>query len=254
VPELVYPPIILLAKTCFRAFGLRFVMADTENVPRSGGAVLASNHVSYLDFIFAGLAAQDSHRLVRFMAKDVTFTHPASGPLMRGMKHIPVDRAAGSASYRAALEALRRGEVIGVFPEATISRSFLLKDFKTGAVRLAMRAEVPLVPMVTWGGQRMFTKDHPRDLHRGRTISIKVGEPLRPARTDNAEQVTAQLRERMAALLDDVQRGYPDGPDGPDDRWWLPQTLGGTAPSPAEAAARDAAELAARAARRRAVS
>jgi 1-acyl-sn-glycerol-3-phosphate acyltransferase len=242
----VYPPIILLAKTCFRVFGLRFVMAGTENVPRTGGAVLASNHVSYLDFIFAGLAAQDSGRLVRFMAKDATFHHPVSGPLMRGMKHVPVDRAAGSASYRAGLEALRRGEVIGLFPEATISRSFLLKDFKTGAVRLAMRAEVPLVPMVTWGGQRMFTKDHPRDFTRGRTISIKVGEPLHPARSDNAEQVTAQLRERMAGLLDDVQRSYPDSPDGPDDRWWLPQLLGGTAPTPEEAAARDAAELAAR--------
>lgn len=244
--ERVYPPIILLARTCFRAFGLRFIMSGTENVPRTGGAVLASNHVSYLDFIFAGLATQDSGRLVRFMAKDATFHHPVSGPLMRGMKHIPVDRAAGSASYRAGLEALRRGEVIGLFPEATISRSFLLKDFKTGAARLAMRAEVPLVPMVTWGGQRMFTKDHPRDFRRGRTISIKVGEPLRPARADNAEEVMAELRSRMAALLDEVQRSYPDVPDGPADRWWLPQSLGGTAPTPAEAAARDAAEMAAR--------
>lgn len=244
--ELVYPPIILLARTCFRAFGLRFIMAGTEHVPRTGGAVLASNHVSYLDFIFAGLAAQDSGRLVRFMAKDATFHHRVSGPLMRGMKHIPVDRSAGSASYRAGLEALRRGEVIGLFPEATISRSFLLKDFKTGASRLAMRAGVPLVPMVTWGGQRMFTKDHPRSLRRGRTISIAVGEPLRPTRSDNAEEVTAEMRRRMAVLLEQVQRGYPDVPDGPDDRWWLPRTLGGTAPTGEEAAAMDAAELAAR--------
>ncbi len=244
--DFVYPPVILVARACFRVFGLRFIMAGTENVPRTGGAVLASNHVSYLDFIFAGLAGQDSGRLVRFMAKDATFTHRVSGPLMRGMKHIPVDRSAGSASYRAGLDALRRGEIIGLFPEATISRSFLLKEFKTGAVRMAMRAEVPLVPMVTWGGQRMFTKDHPRDFTRGRTISISVGEPLRPARADDAEDVTAALRARMTALLDDVQRGYPDVPDGPEDRWWLPQTLGGTAPTPAEAAAKDAAEMAAR--------
>lgn len=244
--DLVYPPIITLARTCFRVFGLRFIMAGTGNVPRTGGAVLASNHVSYLDFIFAGLAAQDSGRLVRFMAKDATFTHRVSGPLMRGMKHIPVDRAAGSASYRAGLDALRRGEIIGLFPEATISRSFLLKDFKTGAVRLAMRAEVPLVPMVTWGGQRMFTKDHPRDFRRGRTISISVGEPLCPSRKDDAEAVTTELRARMTTLLDDVQHGYPDVPDGPEDRWWLPHTLGGTAPTPDEAAAKDAVEMAAR--------
>jgi len=246
VPELVYPPVILLAKSCFRAFGLRFLLDGTEHVPRTGGAVLASNHVSYLDFIFAGLAAQPAGRFVRFMAKDATFTHPVSGPLMRGMKHIPVDRSAGSASYRRGLEALRDGEIIGLFPEATISRSFLLKDFKTGAARMAIRAEVPLVPMVTWGGQRMFTKGHRRDLHRGRTISIAVGEALTPHRGENAEKVTVELRNRMAGLLDIVQRGYPDVPDGPADTFWLPRSLGGTAPSPEEAAAMDAAELAAR--------
>ncbi|HSK55858.1 MAG TPA: lysophospholipid acyltransferase family protein [Jiangellales bacterium] len=241
--ELVYPPVILAAKTMFRALDLRFRMAGTEHVPRTGGVVLASNHVSYLDFIFAGFAAQPAKRLVRFMAKDAVFKHRVSGPLMRGMHHIPVDRSAGAASYAEALRALRGGEVVGVFPEATISRSFRIKEFKSGAARMSMATGTPLVPVVLWGGQRLMTKGRPRDLRtRGRTVTIRVGEPIRPGRRDDAEAVTAELHSRMAGLLDDAIAAHPDRPDGPDDRWWLPRDLGGTAPTPEEAAAMDAAE------------
>ncbi|MFP5334415.1 MAG: lysophospholipid acyltransferase family protein [Actinomycetes bacterium] len=223
-------------------------VSDADRVPASGGAVLASNHVSYLDFIFAGYAAWvGRRRLVRFMAKESVFRHPVSGPLMRGMHHIPVDRAAGAGSFDAALEALRRGELVGIFPEATISRSFTVKPIKSGAVRLAEGAGVPLLPVAVWGGQRMMTKDHPRDFSRGRAVRIAVGEPVPldggPARA------TKLLRQQMQALLDDVQRAHPDTvPDPGADAWWLPQHLGGTAPSPARAVEMDAAD------RRRAAS
>ena len=99
VAEIVYPPVIGLALTMFRALGLRFDVSGAEHIPTSGGAVIASNHVSYLDFIFVGLAARPSRRYVRFMAKDAVFRHRVAGPLMRGMHHIPVDRTAGAASY-----------------------------------------------------------------------------------------------------------------------------------------------------------
>ena len=69
--------------------------------------MLASTHVSYLDFIFVGLGAHPK-RLVRFMAKKQVFDHPVCGPLMRGMHHIPVDRTAGASAYDAALRACRR--------------------------------------------------------------------------------------------------------------------------------------------------
>ena len=69
------------------------------------------------------------------MAKDSIFAHRIAGPLMRGMHHIPVDREAGSASFRDGLSALREGEIVGIFPEATISRSFEPKEFKSGAER-----------------------------------------------------------------------------------------------------------------------
>ena len=93
--------------------------------------MLASNHVSYLDFIFAGLARDPAERLVRFMAKQEVFAHPVSGPLMRAMHHIPVDRSAGAGAYGHAVKALRAGEVVGVFPEATISRSFTSRTSRT---------------------------------------------------------------------------------------------------------------------------
>src|SRR5690606_18529970 len=131
----------------FRAFNIRFSLTGGEHIPRVGGAVLASSHVSYFDFIFCGYAARPSKRLVRFMAKKSTFDHPVSGPLMRSMHHIPVDRSAGAASLDHAVDWLRRGEIVGVFPEATISQSFEVKDFKTGAVRMAAEAGVPVVPM-----------------------------------------------------------------------------------------------------------
>ena len=225
----VYPPVIATARAVFATLGLRFLESGTENVPTSGGAVLAANHVSYLDFIFAGLAALPSHRLVRFMAKESIFKHPIAGPLMRGMHHIPVDRDAGASSYVAALRALKAGEVVGVFPEATISRAFELKEFKSGAIRLAMSSGVPLVPTITWGGQRIMTKGHPRDFHRGKTVSLTVGEPLHPSRRDDPDEVSAELHARMSALLERTIADYPDKPKDDDDRWWIPARYGGTA-------------------------
>ena len=138
--DYVYPPVIAAAKAMFRVLDLRLSVDGAEHIPTSGGAVIACNHVGYLDFIFCGWGAQPARRLVRFMAKKSVFDHRISGPLMRGMHHIPVDRDAGLASYRQALAALKDGEVVGVFPEATISRSFTIKDFKSGAARMAASA------------------------------------------------------------------------------------------------------------------
>jgi 1-acyl-sn-glycerol-3-phosphate acyltransferase len=239
--EIVYPPVIGAAKVLFRALDLRLPVEGAEHIPRSGGAVLASNHIGYLDFIFCGWAAQPSGRLVRFMAKKSVFDHRISGPLMRGMHHIPVDRDAGLESYRLALAALKAGEVVGVFPEATISRSFTLKDMKSGAARMAASAGVPLIPMALWGSHRMWTKGRPRTLlRRHLPITMAVGEPLLPGRRDNGDAVMAELRQRMATLLDKLQRDYPDKPAGDDDAWWQPAHLGGSAPTPEEAAALDA--------------
>jgi 1-acyl-sn-glycerol-3-phosphate acyltransferase len=236
--ELVYPPVIGLAKIMFRLLDLKIDVDGAEHIPATGGAVLASNHVSYLDFIFCGLGAQPAKRLVRFMAKKAVFDHRLSGPLMRGMRHIPVDRDAGTAAFRQATAALKDGEVVGVFPEATISESFTVKELKSGAARLARTAKVPLIPMAVWGPHRLWTKGHKPDLTRRHVpVLIKIGAPVEvPPRT--SPDATAQvLRERLSALLDAAQRAYPDKPAGPDERWWLPAHLGGTAPLPDAVAA-----------------
>jgi 1-acyl-sn-glycerol-3-phosphate acyltransferase len=238
--ELVYPPVIGAARTMFKVQGLRFDIGGTENVPRKGGALLVSNHIGYLDFVFAGLAALPAKRLVRFMAKEAVFRHKVSGPLMRAMKHIPVDRSEGMHAYKHALDALRSGEIIGVFPEATISQSFTLKSFKSGAARLAMEAGVPLLPVALWGTQRLWTKGRPRNLGRSNTpITIRVGEQMNPLENEKPGALTRRLRLRVQELLDDAQHAYPGKPSGPDDRWWLPTHLGGTPPTPEEAAERD---------------
>ncbi|WP_406048522.1 lysophospholipid acyltransferase family protein [Kribbella sp. NBC_00889] len=246
--DLVYPPVIGFAKTAFKVLDLKIRLTGTENVPRTGGAVIALNHISYVDFILGGFGAVPSKRLVRFMAKDVLFRNRYSGPLMRGMHHIAVDRSAGTASYREAIRYLNDGEIVGVFPEATISRSFELKEFKSGAVRMAAEAGVPVVPLILWGTQRMLTKDHPRDFSRHRAIAITVGEPITVGTDDDAAEATAHLRTTMAGMLDRTIRDYPEQPAG---AWWLPASYGGGAPSPAEAERLDQEELARRAARRK---
>lgn len=234
--DLVYPPVILAAKTMFRVLDNRIRVEGTEHIPATGGAVIACNHVSYLDFIFCGLGAQPAKRLVRFMAKKEIFDNRIAGPLMRGMHHISVDRGAGLASYKEAVERLKAGEVVGVFPEATISRSFTVKNIKSGAVRMAAEAGVPIVPMALWGTQRLWTKGRPKDLTKRHVpISILVGESMHPKVEEDAEVLSKDLRVRMTALVDRVQAEYPDKPSD-DERWWLPAHLGGTAPTPEEAA------------------
>ena len=248
--DITYPPIIVTAKLAFRALGLKFQMTGTEHIPRTGGALLAVNHISYVDFVLGGFAAQPSKRLVRFMAKRELFDHTYAGPLMRSLHHINVDRADGLGSYEEGLRYLEMGEVVGIFPEATISRSFEIKELKTGATRMAAEAGVPLIPVILWGTQRMMTKDHPKDFSRGKTIAISVGEPLHPTGEDPVAD-TAELRSVMSSMLDRTIRDYP-ADEQPPGSWWLPASYGGSAPTPEEAKVLDAEEKRRRAEKRRA--
>ena len=243
VKDYVYPPVIRTVLTLFRVLGFRFDMRGVEHVPASGGAVLASNHVSYFDFMFVGLAGfRRGKRLVRFMAKDAVFRHRISGPLMRGMHHIPVDRSAGAAAYRHAVDALQRGELVGVFPESTISRSFLPRTLKSGAARMALESGVPLIPVVVWGGQRVWTVGRRPTLRRRVPVSIWVDAPLPFIEGESAAELTARLAVRLRELVDAVLAEYPVAPAG-EDLWWLPAHLGGGAPTPEEAAAAELASI-----------
>ena len=248
VVEPVYGTAIQLARLVWRVQGLTFTVTGVENLPRTGGAVIAINHTSYFDFTFAGLPAYQQHlgRKVRFMAKKEVFDNKKTGPLMRGMRHIEVDRNSGAASFEQAVQKLRDGEFVGVYPEATISRSFEIKDFKSGAARMALAAGVPIVPHIVWGAQRIWTKDHPKKLWRPKVpISIAVGKPIEP--TLPAAELTSLLHSRMQHLLEQVQDAYGAHPPG---EFWVPHRLGGGAPTIADANRLDAEEAAAKAARR----
>jgi 1-acyl-sn-glycerol-3-phosphate acyltransferase len=140
------------------------------------------------------------------------------------------------------VERLRAGELVAVYPEATISRSFELKEFKTGAARMAVEAQVPIIPLIVWGAQRRWTKDHPRKLGRAKIpIIVKAGEPVAPAET--VERTDAAMREAMTTLLHGVQQSY----EHPGGAYWVPRRMGGSAPTMAEAKVLDERELAERA-------
>ncbi|WP_181700204.1 lysophospholipid acyltransferase family protein [Nocardia sp. GTS18] len=243
--EPVYRSIIGLARTVFFLEGLKFTVKGAENIPATGGAVVAINHTGYMDFTYAGLPARTPKRYIRFMAKAEVFDNKISGPIMRALKHIPVDRTAGADSYKSAVKYLRDGELVGVYPEATISRSFEIKEFKSGAARMALEADVPIIPIVIWGAQRVWTKGFPKRLGRTNTpISIAVGKPIKPY--EPVGDLTAELRGTMQAMLADLQKDYEHEPGA----YWVPKRLGGSAPSLEEATALDNAEAAERLARK----
>lgn len=136
-----------LVKGLLRAQAIELTVEGSENVPAQGSALLAINHTGYYDFIFSGAAANlRGGRLTRFMAKKEIFDVPVVGTLVRMMKHIPVNRAAGAGALDEAIKHLQQGQLVGIFPEATISRSFEVKELKSGAVRIAQQADAPSSP------------------------------------------------------------------------------------------------------------
>jgi 1-acyl-sn-glycerol-3-phosphate acyltransferase len=246
--EPVYGACIQLARLIWRVQGLRIRVSGIENLPASGGAVIAINHTSYLDFTFAGLPTyqQGLGRKVRFMAKQEVFDSKITGPIMRSLRHIPVDRQDGAASYESAVRNLKDGELVGVYPEATISRSFEIKEFKAGAARMSIEAGVPIIPHVVWGAQRIWTKGRPKNLWRPKVpITVLVGEPIEP--TLAVAELKSLLHSRMQHLLERAQEQYGPYPAG---EFWVPHRLGGGAPTLVEAARLDAEEAAVRAAHR----
>lgn len=249
--EYVYRPVIGVALTLFKTMAWHIESTGTEHIPVEGPAVIATNHVGYLDFVFVGYGARYSGRLVRFMAKKEVFDHKVAGPLMRGMKHIPVDRfGTASDAIDAAVSSLKAGEVVGMFPEGTISRSFVPRSGKTGAARMAMAAGAPLIPGAVWGSQRILTKGRPKNFQRKVHISVDFGKPIDYTPVDDPIDVTKRLMESITDLTDKAQRAYPVTPKSGDE-WWQPAHLGGAAPTIEEADAITAREKEERARRRR---
>jgi 1-acyl-sn-glycerol-3-phosphate acyltransferase len=242
--EPVFRTLEIVASMVVRAAGTKITFEGLENLPAHGGAVIAINHTSYVDFLPAALGTRARKRRIRFMIKAEMQDVRVVNFLIKHTKTIPVNRRAGADAYAEAVRQLRAGEFVGVYPEATISRSFVLKDFKSGAARMALEAQVPIIPCIVWGAHRVWTKDHPKQLRRSKIpFTVRFGRPLLPVGT--AAELDAELRDKMGTILHEVQLAYPH----PTGAYWVPATLGGGAPSPAEAKQLDEAELAERARR-----
>ncbi|MGY4708092.1 lysophospholipid acyltransferase family protein [Mycolicibacterium sp. CBM1] len=244
--EPVFRTLEIAATAAVRAAGTRITYEGLENIPPHGGAVIAINHTSYIDFLPAALGTRKRKRRIRFMIKAEMQEVPIVNFLIGRTGTIPVDRRAGAGAYTEAVRQLRAGELVGVYPEATISRAFVLKDFKSGAARMALEAQVPIVTCIVWGAHRVWTKDHPKRLGRNKIpFTVRFGTPLAPKGT--AAELDNVLRRQMSRVLHEVQMAYPH----PPGEFWVPRELGGAAPTLEEAGKLDEAERARRATERR---
>lgn len=207
-----------------------------HHVPRTGGAILAFNHHSYFDFVMVAWdVVRKLHRPVRFLAKREIWESKA-GPIVRAAKAVPVDRTSPDSrhgAYAAAIQSLAAGDLLAVAPEQTVSMSFQLLPFRTGAARMAQQAGVPIIPVVGWGSQRFAAKGHGIRFSWRLPVSVRYGPPVTVGRDEDPRVATERLQHVMEAMLDEVQRTYPDAPT-PGDDWWQPAALGGSAPPHAD--------------------
>lgn len=204
------------------------------HVPRTGGAVLVANHMSFWDFFIVGRGPyREFGRPARILAKQSLFDAPLFGPVMRSAGHIPVQRGKGTGAYRDAVAALGRGELVLVMPEGTISPALDLLSFRTGAARMAIAAGVPVVPAISWGSHRFHTVKHgPRPRWR-LPVTVDYGEPLHLGHHEDPRAVTTALHAQMQVMFDRAVVDYPGGT--PAGAWWVPARFGGGAPTPEEA-------------------
>jgi 1-acyl-sn-glycerol-3-phosphate acyltransferase len=221
--------------------GTKLTFQGLGNIPARGGALLALNHTSYLDWLPASVAAHERGRRLRFMIKSEMADVKAVNYVIKHARLIPVDRRMGHDAFAVAVQRLREGELIGLHPEATISRSYELRQFKSGTARMALDAQVPIIPFIVWGAHRIWPKDHPKKVFRNKIpITVAAGRPLLPR--GDTEQLNAALRQAMNSLLYQVQEEYPH----PEGEFWVPQRLGGSAPNQDDSREIRLAELQAR--------
>jgi 1-acyl-sn-glycerol-3-phosphate acyltransferase len=218
--------------------GTKFTFQGLQNIPQRGGALLAQNHTSYLDWLPPLFAARERGRRMYFMIKAEMAAVKAVKYVIKHARLIPVDRRSGRDAFDVAVQRLREGELIGMHPEATISRSFEPREFKTGAARTALEAQAPIIPLIVWGAHRIWPKDHPKKVFRNTVpITVAAGRPLPPQGTP--EQLNVSLRSAMNELLYRVQAEYPH----PEGEYWVPRRLGGSAPSQEDSRAIRLSEL-----------
>ncbi|GAA1265803.1 lysophospholipid acyltransferase family protein [Arthrobacter pascens] len=239
-------------------FRVRVVVTGAENMPAPGprqgasrgvqpghGAVMAITHFGYLDFAVAELVVWKHARAqLRFLIHQGAADHPVAGPAISATGHVVVGYGSGTAAYDAAVAKLRAGEYLAVFPEAGVSRSFKVRECKTGAVRMAAEAGVPVVPVSIWGAHRVLTRGHgfSARLAWRAPVRVHIGPPVRPAPHADADAETAALRQTLQSGIDACMASFPLRPE--PGSWWMPADQGGGAISEAERQRLDAEDVA----------
>ena len=190
-----------------------------EHVPREGPALVACNHISYFDPIAQGLMLVKAGRRPRFLSKKELYGNWFLRHLLEGAKQIPVERGTGSAApVEAARRALREGETVMIYPEATITRNpdFTPMQGKTGVARLTLSADVPVLPMAVWGSQHVWQREGARSLKFGRPIWVKAGVPMDFSEFEGQQddpavlrKVTDQVMDELTRLVNDLRSRYP---------------------------------------------
>jgi 1-acyl-sn-glycerol-3-phosphate acyltransferase len=196
----------------------RWHLEGMEHIPRHGPLLVAANHISYFDPLVAALAIDNAGRRPRFMAKAELFRSPLLRPFLEGTRQIRVERGSGStAPVDQALAALRDGQVVVVYPEATITRNEDSSPMqaKTGIARLALASEVPVLPFATWGTQAVWRRGS-HSLRFGRPIWARAGAPIDvsafadpPDDPTTLRRVTDRIMDEVAGLVADLRERYP---------------------------------------------
>ena len=242
----VYRTIVLTGILSTKIFRVPVIPSGLENLPAdeeiSGlnrkvvpgkGAVVAITHFGYLDFVFAEyLVWKKLKAHMRFLVTKKAASKPFVDAVCQLCEHITVDRSDGAAAYRESVAALRRGEYLAVLPEAGVSRSFSVRQLKTGAVRMAAEAGVPIIPVSVWGGHRMLTRGgHGLSLKSvwKTPVRIHVGEMIQVAPHASVTEETEQLQKVLQAGMDHCIDTYPVMPE--PGAWWMPVSRGGSAMS-----------------------
>jgi 1-acyl-sn-glycerol-3-phosphate acyltransferase len=192
---------------------------DLHHIPPEGPAIVACNHISYLDPIGNAYAVVRAGRRPRFLAKDDLFRIPVVGSALRGAHQIPVERGNdGRVPLSAARAAIDSGEVVLIYPEGTVTTNadFLPMGGRTGAVRLSLASGVAITPLASWGSQAVWQKSGKGSLKFGRPVWAKAGPPLdfadRRDRADDREalhEMTDEVMAALTALVLDLRGRYP---------------------------------------------
>jgi 1-acyl-sn-glycerol-3-phosphate acyltransferase len=184
-----------------RSHGRDVETTGLTHVPRTGGAVLAMTHFAHRELALVELAVRrHSRRRIHCLVLNGRVDEPRAGGRFRPIRRILVDPAAGANAYADALDALRRGELVALFPEADGDTPLAVRELRIGAARLAVEAEVPLLPVAVWCEPPQRRGRHTRD---GSLASrrIVIGAPIPMQRSEDVRAVTDELRATMQRMV-----------------------------------------------------